>query len=213
VRGRAPSITKTERRRSANLPRMPTAPMCKPRQCGRGRGGRPGPAGSRGFDPSSQPAPCGDRSDSGCEHAPVWAGAPKPAVERASSARGLHYSGVGCGACAPCSLRWGSGCARCFHAKVPASRHGLGGDGANPITAGLELQEHHEVRGTRYRRAQDSGTPSPRTPTCRIFRAVAEKCAGFKSLRDTCHPESRCRVQEFCTTCIPRVPISPPENS
>jgi hypothetical protein len=47
---------KTERRRSANLPRMPTALMCKLRQRGRGYGG-PGPAGARGIDPSLQPPP------------------------------------------------------------------------------------------------------------------------------------------------------------
>src|SRR5258706_15694330 len=54
VRGRAPSITKTERRRSANLRQMPRGLMCKPRQRGRGYGG-PHPAGSRGIDPSLHP--------------------------------------------------------------------------------------------------------------------------------------------------------------
>jgi hypothetical protein len=57
--GRAPSITKTERPRSANLLRMPTGLMCKLRQRGRGSGGRP--AGSRGIDASLQPHPCGGR--------------------------------------------------------------------------------------------------------------------------------------------------------
>ncbi|MEA2915321.1 MAG: hypothetical protein QOJ15_7402 [Bradyrhizobium sp.] len=53
-RGRAPSITKTERRRSANLLQMPRGLMCKLRQRGRSFGG---PAGSRGIDPSLQPPP------------------------------------------------------------------------------------------------------------------------------------------------------------
>src|ERR1700694_4084349 len=38
VRGRAPSITKTERRRSANLLQMPTGLMCRLRQRGRSYG-------------------------------------------------------------------------------------------------------------------------------------------------------------------------------
>ena len=59
VCGRAPSITKIERRRSANLLRMPTGLMCKLIQRGRGSGGRP--AGSRGIDASLQPHPCGGR--------------------------------------------------------------------------------------------------------------------------------------------------------
>ncbi len=58
VRGRVPSITKTERPRSANLLQMPRGPMCKLRQRGRGYGG---PAESRGIDPSLQPPPCGGR--------------------------------------------------------------------------------------------------------------------------------------------------------
>jgi hypothetical protein len=53
-RGR-PSITKTERPRSANLLQMPKGPMCKLRQRGRGYGG---PAGSRRIDPSLQSPPC-----------------------------------------------------------------------------------------------------------------------------------------------------------
>jgi hypothetical protein len=52
-RGR-PSITKTERPRSANLLQMPRGQMCKLRQRGRDYGGR---AGSRGIDPSLQPLP------------------------------------------------------------------------------------------------------------------------------------------------------------
>ena len=51
-RGRTPSITKTERRRSANLLQTPRGLMCKLRQRGRGYAGRP--AGSRGIDPSLQ---------------------------------------------------------------------------------------------------------------------------------------------------------------
>ena len=54
----APSITKTERRRSASLLQMPTGLTCKLRPRGRGCGG---PAGSRGIDPSLQPPPCGGR--------------------------------------------------------------------------------------------------------------------------------------------------------
>src|SRR5712672_1477890 len=54
VRGRAPSITKTERRRSANLQQMPRGLMCKLRQRGRCYGS---PAASRGIDPSLQPPP------------------------------------------------------------------------------------------------------------------------------------------------------------
>jgi hypothetical protein len=53
-RGRAPSITKTERRRSANLLQMPRGLMCKLRQRGRSYGG---PVGSRGIDPSLRPPP------------------------------------------------------------------------------------------------------------------------------------------------------------
>ena len=45
------SITKTERRRSANLLQMPRGLMCKLRQGGRRCGG-PHPAGSRRIDPS-----------------------------------------------------------------------------------------------------------------------------------------------------------------
>src|SRR5258705_6670346 len=48
------SITKTERRRSANLLQMPRGLMCKLRQRGRGYGS---PAASRGIDPSLQPPP------------------------------------------------------------------------------------------------------------------------------------------------------------
>src|SRR5882757_3231287 len=51
---RRPSITKTERPRSANLLQMPRGLMCKLRQRGRNYGG---PAGSRGIDPSMQPPP------------------------------------------------------------------------------------------------------------------------------------------------------------
>ena len=54
-RGRTPSITKTERRRSANLLQTPRGLMCKLRQRGQGYGDRP--AGSRGIDPSFQPPP------------------------------------------------------------------------------------------------------------------------------------------------------------
>jgi hypothetical protein len=49
-----PSITKTERPRSANQLQMPRGLMCKLRQRGREYGG---PAGSRGIDPSLQPFP------------------------------------------------------------------------------------------------------------------------------------------------------------
>ena len=49
-----PSITKTERPRSANLPQMPRGLMCKLRRRGPDYGG---PAGSRGIDPSLQPLP------------------------------------------------------------------------------------------------------------------------------------------------------------
>jgi hypothetical protein len=49
-----PSITKTERPRSANLLQMPRGLMCKLRQRGRDYGG---PAGSRRIDPSLQPLP------------------------------------------------------------------------------------------------------------------------------------------------------------
>jgi hypothetical protein len=52
-RGR-PSITKTERPRSADLLQMPRGLMRKLRQRGRGYGG---PEGSRGIDPSLQPPP------------------------------------------------------------------------------------------------------------------------------------------------------------
>ena len=45
------SITKTERRRSANLLKMPRGLMCTLRQGGRGCGG-PHPSGSRRIDPS-----------------------------------------------------------------------------------------------------------------------------------------------------------------
>jgi hypothetical protein len=51
-----PSITKTERPRSANLLQMPRGLMCKPRQGGQDYGGHC-PAGSPGFDPSLQPLP------------------------------------------------------------------------------------------------------------------------------------------------------------
>src|SRR5258707_11793950 len=50
--GRAPSITKTESPRPANLLQMPRGLMCKLRQRGRGYGG---PAGSRRIDPSLPP--------------------------------------------------------------------------------------------------------------------------------------------------------------
>jgi hypothetical protein len=49
-----PSITETERLRSANLLQTPRGPLCKLRQRGREYGG---PAGSRGIDPSLQPLP------------------------------------------------------------------------------------------------------------------------------------------------------------
>jgi len=52
----APSITKTERCRSANLPQMTRGLMCKLRQRGQGHACRR-PAGSRGIDPSLQPPP------------------------------------------------------------------------------------------------------------------------------------------------------------
>jgi hypothetical protein len=55
-----PSITKTERLQSANLPQMPRGLVYKLRQPGRGYGG-PDLAGSRGIDPSLQPSPCGGR--------------------------------------------------------------------------------------------------------------------------------------------------------
>ena len=58
-RSRVLSVTKTERHRSANLPRMPTGLVCKLRQCGRDYGGRR--PKSRGFDQSLQPPPCGGR--------------------------------------------------------------------------------------------------------------------------------------------------------
>src|ERR1700722_3585031 len=50
------SITKTERPRSANLLQMSRGLMCKLRLRGRDYGG-PGPAASRGIDPSLQPVP------------------------------------------------------------------------------------------------------------------------------------------------------------
>ena len=53
-----PSITKTERPRSANLPQMPRGLMCRLRPRGRGYGG---PAGFRWIDPPLQPPPCGGR--------------------------------------------------------------------------------------------------------------------------------------------------------
>jgi hypothetical protein len=49
-----PSITETERLRSANLLQTPRGPLCKLRQRGREYGG---PAGSRGIGPSLQPTP------------------------------------------------------------------------------------------------------------------------------------------------------------
>ena len=49
-----PSITETEKPRSANLLQMPRGLMCKLRQRGRDYGGR---AGFRGIDPSLQPLP------------------------------------------------------------------------------------------------------------------------------------------------------------
>ena len=49
-----PSITKTERPRSAILPQMPRGLMCKLRQRGRGYGG---PAGPRRIDPSCSRSP------------------------------------------------------------------------------------------------------------------------------------------------------------
>ena len=52
---RRPSITKTERLRSTNLLQMPRDLMCKLRPRGQGYEGRR-PAGSRGIDPSLQPA-------------------------------------------------------------------------------------------------------------------------------------------------------------
>src|SRR6266850_5986826 len=55
-RGNAPSITKTERCRSANLLQMTRGLMCKLRQRGQGHACRR-PAGSRGIDPSLQPPP------------------------------------------------------------------------------------------------------------------------------------------------------------
>jgi ISXO2-like transposase domain len=62
-----PSITKTERPRSANLLQMPRGLMCKLRQRGRDYGG---PAGSRGIDPSLQPLPL----RSNCWGRPLWRG-------------------------------------------------------------------------------------------------------------------------------------------
>jgi hypothetical protein len=53
-RGRSPSLTKTERRRSAILLQMPRGLMCSLRQGGQGYGGRP-PI-SCGVDPSLHPA-------------------------------------------------------------------------------------------------------------------------------------------------------------
>jgi hypothetical protein len=62
-----PSITETERPRSANLLQMPRGLTCKLRQRGRDYGGR---AGFRGIDPSLQPLPiC-----SNCWGRPLWTG-------------------------------------------------------------------------------------------------------------------------------------------
>src|ERR1700688_3384851 len=59
-RGSAPSITETERLRSANLLHMPRGLTCKLRQRGRDYGGHC-PAQSPGIDPSLQSPHCGGR--------------------------------------------------------------------------------------------------------------------------------------------------------
>ena len=140
-----PSITKTERPRSANLLQMPRGLMCKLRQRGRDYGG---PAGSRGIDPSLQPSPLSSNllgavlyGRGGDPAARPWIRTPIPAtICPASDTVGFRWPNLtlASGLFRPASLPAPIGPFPAKSPPVPAAP-------AFPIGRNLQLRKHTEV--------------------------------------------------------------------